>query len=230
MGAAQRRRGSSAVGRRQAAPHLPAPHSALHSRTHTQIAEARQCIYRNHLFLSSLLSVFREGGDDDDCWAPPHLAPANAAADEYEDRVGAAVAPADHDKVRCGVGAGAGGGEAGHQQLCCLLEALPSKARLLLRLQCPCPHHSWGCHRPSSRLPAPLRRPPRRYILKNVARDWSAEGADERAASYGRVTAELQRLFGGWPAGAEPPASRLPCPWPPWRHAARRAFRPIPGD
>lgn len=80
----------------------------------SQIAEARQCIYRNHLFLSCLLGMFQEGQEGDDAWAPPHLAPANAAADEHEDRVGAAVAPADHDKVRwagcVGVGAGAGGG------------------------------------------------------------------------------------------------------------------------
>jgi len=62
-----------------------------------QIAAARQCIYRNHLFLSAMLAMFEE----DSGWAPPHLAPANAAADEYEDKVGAAVAPQDHDKVRC---------------------------------------------------------------------------------------------------------------------------------
>lgn len=50
-----------------------------------------------------------------------------------------------------------------------------------------------------------------RYVLKNVARDWSAEGAGERAASYGRLVAELQRLFGGWPADApEPPAVLVP--------------------
>jgi hypothetical protein len=34
-----------------------------------------------------------------------------------------------------------------------------------------------------------------RYVLKNVARDWSAEGAAEREASYGRIVAELRRLF-----------------------------------
>jgi carnosine N-methyltransferase len=34
-----------------------------------------------------------------------------------------------------------------------------------------------------------------RYVLKNVARDWSAEGEPERRQSYGRITQELQRLF-----------------------------------
>lgn len=65
-----------------------------------QIAEARQCIYRNHLFLAAVLAMFEEESG----WAPPHLAPANAAADEYEDKVGAAVAPQDHDKARCEAG------------------------------------------------------------------------------------------------------------------------------
>lgn len=50
-----------------------------------------------------------------------------------------------------------------------------------------------------------------RYVLKNVARDWSAEGAGERAASYGRIVAELQRLFKDWPADApEPPSVLVP--------------------
>jgi hypothetical protein len=46
-----------------------------------------------------------------------------------------------------------------------------------------------------------------RYVLKNLSRDWSAEGAPERAQSYGRICAELARLFPdrwgfgmGWPA------------------------------
>ena len=34
-----------------------------------------------------------------------------------------------------------------------------------------------------------------RYVLKNLARDWSAEGAPERAQSYGRIVEELCRLF-----------------------------------
>ena len=62
-----------------------------------QIAKARQCIYRNHLFFSALLSMFVE---DDEGHVPPHLAPANAAADEYEATVGSVVAPHDHDRVR----------------------------------------------------------------------------------------------------------------------------------
>lgn len=32
------------------------------------------------------------------------------------------------------------------------------------------------------------------YVLKNLARDWSAEGADERAKCYGPILAELRRL------------------------------------
>lgn len=58
---------------------------------------------------------------------------------------------------------------------------------------------------------APARSPPRRYVLKNIARDWSEEGAAERAQSYGRILRELRRLFAGWPAGAaEPPSVLVP--------------------
>lgn len=35
---------------------------------------------------------------------------------------------------------------------------------------------------------------------ENCAHDRSAEGAAERAQSYLRITAELCRLFAGWPA------------------------------
>ena len=31
-----------------------------------------------------------------------------------------------------------------------------------------------------------------KYVFKNLMRDWSAEGAPERAASYGRILAELR--------------------------------------
>ncbi|KAI3438426.1 hypothetical protein D9Q98_000857 [Chlorella vulgaris] len=110
-----------------------------------KIAEARQCIYRNHLFLSAMLAMFVEG---EDSYAPPHLAPANAAADELEAKAGSCVAPYDHDRVR--------------------------------------------------------------YVLKNVARDWSEEGAPERAQSYGRICAELRRLFAGRPAAAGPPSVLVP--------------------
>lgn len=34
-----------------------------------------------------------------------------------------------------------------------------------------------------------------RYVIKNLARDWSVEGAPERAQSYGRICEELARLF-----------------------------------
>ena len=46
-------------------------------------------------------------------------------------------------------------------------------------------------------------------MLKNCARDWSTEGAAERAQSYGRITAELGRLFDSWPADAPQPPSVL---------------------
>jgi len=34
-----------------------------------------------------------------------------------------------------------------------------------------------------------------RYVLKNLARDWSQEGAEERAQSYGRITQQLVSLL-----------------------------------
>ena len=36
------------------------------------------------------------------------------------------------------------------------------------------------------------------YVLKNLMRDWSEDGAKERAESYGRVIAELKSAFKGW--------------------------------
>jgi hypothetical protein len=36
-----------------------------------------------------------------------------------------------------------------------------------------------------------------RYVLKNLVRDWSAEGALERAQSYGLLTQELKERFAG---------------------------------
>lgn len=106
-------------------------HRALVPRMPHKISEARQCIYRNHVFLDCMLSMYEEESG----YAPPHLAPANSAADEREARVGDSVAPGDHDKTR--------------------------------------------------------------YVLKNLARDWSAEGAPEREQSYGRLLLELRRLLGG---------------------------------
>jgi hypothetical protein len=37
-----------------------------------------------------------------------------------------------------------------------------------------------------------------RYVLKNLVRDWAAEGALERQQSYGRILAELKARFAGW--------------------------------
>lgn len=36
-----------------------------------------------------------------------------------------------------------------------------------------------------------------RYVLKNLARDWSQEGAEERAQSYGRITQQLVNILLG---------------------------------
>ena len=47
----------------------------------------------------------------------------------------------------------------------------------------------------------------RRYVLKNLMRDWGAEGAAERSQSYGKVVAELKKRL--LPSGASPP---LPIP------------------
>ena len=35
----------------------------------------------------------------------------------------------------------------------------------------------------------------RRYVLKNLVRDWGSEGAAERAQSYGRIVAELRSRY-----------------------------------
>ena len=37
-----------------------------------------------------------------------------------------------------------------------------------------------------------------RYVLKNMMRDWSAEGAAERQQSYGRILQELKNVFSAW--------------------------------
>lgn len=65
--------------------------------------------------------------------------------------------------------------------------------------------HSTCCQAPIAASHRPFR-----YVLKNVARDWSEEGAPERAQSYGRICAELRRLFAGRPAAAGPPSVLVP--------------------
>lgn len=40
-----------------------------------------------------------------------------------------------------------------------------------------------------------------RYVFKNLVRDWSSEGAPERAMSYGRVTEAVRRWL---PPPADP--------------------------
>lgn len=50
-----------------------------------------------------------------------------------------------------------------------------------------------------------------RYVLKNLARDWGADGAAERAQAYDRIKAALRSAFDGWPADApRPPRVLLP--------------------
>ncbi|KAG2448213.1 hypothetical protein HYH02_006798 [Chlamydomonas schloesseri] len=49
-----------------------------------------------------------------------------------------------------------------------------------------------------------------RYVLKNVVRDWSAEGAAERLLSYGRILAELQDGFKDWSNAHRPPRVLVP--------------------
>lgn len=151
--------------------------------------------------------------EEESGYAPPHLAPANAAADEYEERVGAAVAPTDHDKVRLGRGAGwaVRGGAGGWWWWDGVGCGWRQGARAAAA---PGAHSSQRSSTTRPDKQAATTNPTRlrvRYLLKNVARDWSAEGAAERAASYGRITRELQRLFGGWdPGAAEPPAVLVP--------------------
>jgi carnosine N-methyltransferase len=37
-----------------------------------------------------------------------------------------------------------------------------------------------------------------RYVLKNLVRDWSAEGALERQQCYARLVAQLKLCFQDW--------------------------------
>ena len=45
-------------------------------------------------------------------------------------------------------------------------------------------------------------------MLKNLVRDWSAEGAPERSQSYGRILTQLQRHLG--PRLSDDPAAPRP--------------------
>jgi hypothetical protein len=49
-----------------------------------------------------------------------------------------------------------------------------------------------------------------RYVLKNMVRDWAAEGAAERAQSYGRIIKELQTYLKDWPADRARPRVLIP--------------------
>ncbi|GLC38668.1 hypothetical protein PLESTB_000458200 [Pleodorina starrii] len=49
-----------------------------------------------------------------------------------------------------------------------------------------------------------------RYVLKNLARDWSAEGAAERMMSYGRILEELKLVFKDWSDPHRPPRVLIP--------------------
>ncbi|EFJ40541.1 hypothetical protein VOLCADRAFT_69374 [Volvox carteri f. nagariensis] len=51
-----------------------------------------------------------------------------------------------------------------------------------------------------------------RYVLKNLVRDWSAEGEAERTMSYGRILDELKVIFKDWspPGSPRPPRVLIP--------------------
>ena len=49
-----------------------------------------------------------------------------------------------------------------------------------------------------------------RYVLRNLCRDWSAEGAPERAESYGVLLAALQKHLPRPPPPAPPPRVLIP--------------------
>ena len=50
----------------------------------------------------------------------------------------------------------------------------------------------------------------RRYVLKNLTRDWGAEGAPERSQSYGRIAGEVAARLGPPAASAQPPRVLVP--------------------
>ncbi|GMH45968.1 hypothetical protein BSKO_13932 [Bryopsis sp. KO-2023] len=49
-----------------------------------------------------------------------------------------------------------------------------------------------------------------RYVLKNLVRDWSEEGANERKMTYGRILDEMKNLFRDWPDDRGPPSILVP--------------------
>ena len=49
-----------------------------------------------------------------------------------------------------------------------------------------------------------------RYVLKNLMRDWSADGAPERTQSYGRIIKELSTRYQGWQNPQQPPRVLVP--------------------
>ena len=49
-----------------------------------------------------------------------------------------------------------------------------------------------------------------RYVLKNLMRDWSADGAPERTQSYGRIIKELAMRYQGWQDPQHPPRVLVP--------------------
>lgn len=49
----------------------------------------------------------------------------------------------------------------------------------------------------------------RRYVFKNLMRDWSQDGAAERSQSYGRMCKEVQEQFKDW-SSEQPPKVLVP--------------------
>lgn len=114
---------------------------------------------------------------------PPHLMvpPALRSPDDGPDGITGRVSANDVDKVRArsrAVGAGLGQPDGRAAGNAC-------NATTCRQLRC--------CARCAGSLVVQVR-----YVLKNVVRDWSDEGAAERLLSYGRILAELKEGFKDW--------------------------------
>ena len=94
--------------RRRSAPAPPAPprpprrlspaHRALAPGLPSKAAAARQCAYRNHLFIKGMLGALEPS--EDPCMPPMLAAGALAAADDWAVQAQGQVSPADAEKVR----------------------------------------------------------------------------------------------------------------------------------
>ena len=171
---------------------LPKHHQVLLHSQHAKAEAARRGIAVNQGFITAMLSAF-----DEEDGGPPHLMHANAAADEAK-AAHPMVSHGEADKARDPLGGRA--------------DMRPPTGRLIQAM------HNGTYRGRLCRLPltwiVPLPCPPQvQYVLKNLARDWSADGANERERCYGPILRELRNLFGsdsGRPANAAPPLVLLP--------------------